>query len=204
VVGILEKMSTNVTASAQPTFHVQSAVLNHIPSPLFTASSSVNTEKVQCCSSRIHHTPPNGLESAGSGACSVRWKAPGQVKVKNVVLCSSNGKNGSARKHDGQGKSNGAASGKRRSASTAVVWYKRDLRLDDHLGLMMAASSYEKVLPLYVFDPELLSGMTCSFLLHLTFSCSLVSAIFGDFPPNWSSLSVCLHSGLFAFLTCRT
>ncbi|BBN19275.1 hypothetical protein MPTK1_8g09280 [Marchantia polymorpha subsp. ruderalis] len=42
---------------------------------------------------------------------------------------------------------------------TAVVWFKRDLRIDDHPGLA-TASSYSHVIPLFVYDPVLLSGMS--------------------------------------------
>lgn len=41
---------------------------------------------------------------------------------------------------------------------TAVVWFKRDLRIDDHPGLA-TASSYSHVIPLFVYDPVLLSGI---------------------------------------------
>lgn len=38
-----------------------------------------------------------------------------------------------------------------------IVWFKHDLRTDDHPGLV-AASSYHTVIPVYVFDPVLLAG----------------------------------------------
>ncbi|MQL87856.1 hypothetical protein Taro_020417 [Colocasia esculenta] len=38
----------------------------------------------------------------------------------------------------------------------AVVWFKRDLRLDDHPGLVAAASRHRAVVPLYVFDRRIL------------------------------------------------
>ncbi|XP_031265865.1 uncharacterized protein LOC116124296 isoform X2 [Pistacia vera] len=41
---------------------------------------------------------------------------------------------------------------------SAIVWFKQDLRVDDHLGLM-AASHYQAVLPLYVFDHRILSRL---------------------------------------------
>lgn len=37
----------------------------------------------------------------------------------------------------------------------AVVWFKRDLRVHDHLPLT-TASAYDAVLPLYVYEPEIL------------------------------------------------
>ena len=38
----------------------------------------------------------------------------------------------------------------------ALVWFKRDLRVDDHPGLIMAASRHRVVVPLYVFDHRVL------------------------------------------------
>jgi hypothetical protein len=40
----------------------------------------------------------------------------------------------------------------------AIVWFKHDLRIDDHLGLA-AALEYERVLPLFIFDPDVYAGM---------------------------------------------
>jgi deoxyribodipyrimidine photo-lyase len=37
--------------------------------------------------------------------------------------------------------------------TTAIVWFRRDLRLADHPALHAAASSYERVLPLYIHAP---------------------------------------------------
>ncbi|KAL2920496.1 Cryptochrome DASH chloroplastic/mitochondrial [Bienertia sinuspersici] len=42
------------------------------------------------------------------------------------------------------------------NGGTAIVWFKHDLRIDDHPGIV-AASSHSSVVPLYVFDPRLLS-----------------------------------------------
>ncbi|PKA60722.1 Cryptochrome DASH, chloroplastic/mitochondrial [Apostasia shenzhenica] len=45
-------------------------------------------------------------------------------------------------------------------SGAAVVWYKHDLRLDDHPGLVAAASQHRTVVPLYVFDPRMISGLS--------------------------------------------
>ncbi|GAP67297.1 deoxyribodipyrimidine photo lyase [Mizugakiibacter sediminis] len=37
---------------------------------------------------------------------------------------------------------------------TAIVWFRRDLRLEDHPALDAAAAAHERVLPLYVHAPE--------------------------------------------------
>lgn len=41
---------------------------------------------------------------------------------------------------------------------TAVVWFRRDLRVHDHPGLTHALERYERVLPLFVADPRILEG----------------------------------------------
>ena len=38
-----------------------------------------------------------------------------------------------------------------------VVWFKRDLRVRDHAALMAAVETGAPVLPLYVFEPSLLT-----------------------------------------------
>ncbi len=43
----------------------------------------------------------------------------------------------------------------------AVVWFKRDLRVFDHAPLVEAAR-HRQVLPLYVYEPELLSAPDCA------------------------------------------
>ena len=43
-------------------------------------------------------------------------------------------------------------------ARTALVWFRRDLRLHDHPALAAAASSAERVVPVFVLDDALLHG----------------------------------------------
>lgn len=42
-----------------------------------------------------------------------------------------------------------------KTGGTAVLWFKHDLRIDDHPGLL-AASRLRTLIPLYVFDPRIL------------------------------------------------
>ncbi|KAL2227185.1 UNVERIFIED_CONTAM: Pheophytinase, chloroplastic [Sesamum indicum] len=51
-------------------------------------------------------------------------------------------------------------SGAAASSTTAIVWYKHDLRVEDHPGLV-AASQHRCVVPLYVFDRRILSILGC-------------------------------------------
>ncbi|KAL9263622.1 Pheophytinase, chloroplastic-like protein [Drosera capensis] len=47
------------------------------------------------------------------------------------------------------------------SAAAAIVWFKHDLRTDDHPGLVAAASEeFDVVVPVYVFDRRILSGFS--------------------------------------------
>lgn len=57
-------------------------------------------------------------------------------------------------------------------AAAAVVWFKHDLRVDDHPGLAaaVAAEPRRPVLPLYVFDRRILDGTLL--LLRLLAPCS--------------------------------
>lgn len=45
-------------------------------------------------------------------------------------------------------------------SGAAVVWFKRDLRTDDHPGLVAAVSQHQTVVPLYVFDRRILSNFS--------------------------------------------
>lgn len=48
------------------------------------------------------------------------------------------------------------ARSEREKSGTAILWFKHDLRIDDHPGLL-AASRFPNVIPLYVFDRRILS-----------------------------------------------
>jgi deoxyribodipyrimidine photo-lyase len=48
------------------------------------------------------------------------------------------------------------------SRSTAIVWFRRDLRLGDHPALTAASAGHERVIPLYVLDDKLLHGRYAS------------------------------------------
>ena len=44
------------------------------------------------------------------------------------------------------------------SASTALVWYRRDLRVRDHPALTAALEEHERVVPVFCLDDRLLRG----------------------------------------------
>src|SRR3954453_20050222 len=47
-------------------------------------------------------------------------------------------------------------------ASTAIVWFRRDLRVHDHPALRDAAGEFDHVLPVFVLDDRLLKGRFAS------------------------------------------
>ncbi|MCO5548437.1 hypothetical protein L7F22_001893 [Adiantum nelumboides] len=46
---------------------------------------------------------------------------------------------------------------KSKNKDVAILWFKKDLRLDDHVGLSLSIA-YQALLPVYIFDPYLLRG----------------------------------------------
>ena len=46
--------------------------------------------------------------------------------------------------------------------TTAVVWFRRDLRLHDHPALISAVERHDRIVPLFVLDPRLLEGRFAS------------------------------------------
>ena len=45
------------------------------------------------------------------------------------------------------------------TAALAIFWFRRDLRLDDNAGLSHALASGYTVLPIFIFDPAILTGL---------------------------------------------
>ena len=43
--------------------------------------------------------------------------------------------------------------------SIALFWFRRDLRLDDNVGLYHALQNESKVLPVFIFDTDILSRL---------------------------------------------
>jgi deoxyribodipyrimidine photo-lyase len=43
--------------------------------------------------------------------------------------------------------------------SISIFWFRRDLRLDDNTGLYKALASGEKILPVFIFDPNILDEL---------------------------------------------
>ncbi|XP_059310484.1 uncharacterized protein LOC132061841 isoform X2 [Lycium ferocissimum] len=59
---------------------------------------------------------------------------------------------------------------KKDNAAGAIVWYKHDLRLDDHPGIALASSMHRTLVPLYIFDPRILERFSDEMLELLVFA----------------------------------
>ena len=46
---------------------------------------------------------------------------------------------------------------RKKEEEVAIVWFKHDLRMDDHLGLA-ASAQYHRVIPLFIFDSHFYAG----------------------------------------------
>ncbi|PKI54488.1 hypothetical protein CRG98_025002 [Punica granatum] len=91
---------------------------------------------------------PRFLPIPSSGSCSLTPRTSTKCSRLSVSACA-----GSKREKDG----------------VAILWFKHDLRLDDHPGLV-AAAQYRSIVPLYIFDHRLLSRYSDEMLELLLFA----------------------------------
>ncbi|XP_076944322.1 uncharacterized protein LOC143614906 [Bidens hawaiensis] len=75
------------------------------------------------------------------------------------------------------------SNGKNSSYDTAVLWYKSDLRVDDHPGLI-AASKHTSLVPLYVFDHRILRDFNEEMFELLLFAVSDLRSSLKDLGSN--------------------
>ena len=71
----------------------------------------------------------------------------------------------------------------------AVFWFRRDLRLNDNKGLFHALNSGKKVLPLFIFDADILNELSKDDA-RVTFIHELLTNINNTLTDNQSSLLV--------------
>ncbi|XVE58698.1 hypothetical protein DITRI_Ditri04bG0189700 [Diplodiscus trichospermus] len=62
------------------------------------------------------------------------------------------------------------SAGNQTPSRSAILWFKHDLRLDDHPALTAAAQTHRSLLPLYVFDHRILSRYSDEMLELLLFA----------------------------------
>lgn len=63
---------------------------------------------------------------------------------------------------------------------TVVMWFRRDLRLADHVALSTAAAEYRRVVPLFVWDPALLARVGAPRVGYLRAALAALSEATGD------------------------
>jgi deoxyribodipyrimidine photo-lyase len=74
-------------------------------------------------------------------------------------------------------------------ASTAIVWFRRDLRVHDHPALAAALAEHERVVPLFVLDDALLDGRYCG-APRAAFMLRCLTALDGELRDRGSGLVV--------------
>ena len=70
----------------------------------------------------------------------------------------------------------------------AVFWFRRDLRLDDNCGLSMALQKHEKVLPIFIFDRNILDSLEDRRDRRVTFIHQRVTALDTELRAHGSGL----------------
>lgn len=72
--------------------------------------------------------------------------------------------------------------------SVNIFWFRRDLRLDDNAGLYYALKSGKPVLPLYIYDTNILSGLENKKDARVEFIYNSLNEIQASLQENGSSL----------------
>jgi hypothetical protein len=93
----------------------------------------------------------------GTGVSQKRDRLGGARLFIPAIRCDATGKNSSTHGLASSSSSPSAAAAASCRKTVAIVWFKHDLRVDDHPGLA-AAAEYEQVLPLFIFDPQICTG----------------------------------------------
>jgi deoxyribodipyrimidine photo-lyase len=83
--------------------------------------------------------------------------------------------------------------------SVAIFWFRRDLRLGDNRGLYEALSSSLPVLPIFIFDTQILNSLSDTHDARVSFIYQNLSIINEQLKTKHSSLYVYLGNPLEAF-----
>ncbi|MET7037932.1 cryptochrome/photolyase family protein [Elizabethkingia miricola] len=71
-----------------------------------------------------------------------------------------------------------------------IFWFRRDLRLEDNKGLQQALASGLPVLPVFIFDTEILDQLSNSYDRRVDYIHQALTAINQVLPPHHSALQV--------------
>lgn len=80
-----------------------------------------------------------------------------------------------------------------------VFWFRRDLRLNDNHGLFEALKSSENVLPIFIFDKNILERLTDKTDRRVSFIHQTLSQLKAELEKNGSSLLIIHDKPLVAF-----
>jgi len=69
----------------------------------------------------------------------------------------------------------------------SIFWFRRDLRLDDNNGLYKALISGNKVLPIFIFDTEILNQLDDKFDRRVDFIFSALESLNSDLHNSYDS-----------------
>ncbi|KAH9532110.1 hypothetical protein CY35_19G072100 [Sphagnum magellanicum] len=119
----------------------------------FSLTPIFSKQQLPSASTRFLHFQRVG-NVYGTGVSQKRDRLGGARLFIPAIRCDATGKNSSTH---GLASSSSAAAAASCRKTVAIVWFKHDLRVDDHPGLA-AAAEYEQVLPLFIFDPQICTG----------------------------------------------
>ena len=75
----------------------------------------------------------------------------------------------------------------------SIFWFRRDLRLHDNNGLYKALTTSDNILPIFIFDTDILDGLKDKADRRVTFIHDMLSEISSTLQSSGSSLYV-LHA----------
>lgn len=86
-----------------------------------------------------------------------------------------------------------------KETSIAVFWHRRDLRLHDNVGLSSALNSGYKVLPLFIFDTDILNKLNEKSDARVAFIHSSLRAVYNEYAKYNSSILVTIGKPVKVF-----
>ena len=82
---------------------------------------------------------------------------------------------------------------------TSIFWFRRDLRLEDNAGLFHALSENENVLPVFIFDADILDRLTDKYDRRVDFIYGAITSLNAQLNKIGSSLQVYVGNPLTVF-----
>lgn len=83
--------------------------------------------------------------------------------------------------------------------NTCIFWFRRDLRLEDNAGLFHALSENENVLPVFIFDTDILETLTDKYDRRVDFIYEAITSLNAQLNKTGSALQVYVGNPLTIF-----